>query len=451
MPPSLLEPIGGPAPEDEAAFLDYAADLIRQFGLLMSLFMAAATLLWWPLDLVVQSSSEHIAAFARLRGSAITIEVVAAVGFLSLRRSSYGLCLAWGVLAYSALLASFGLNLGRLGQLDLLADAYLGAVPLALVPVSLRMRVPMTLFVTGVLPAAYFLPWSGNIDAPGAWSQLSFLAFAVLLTTALGEIWHRTLRRAFFQQRALDGANSALAQLTDSLSAQVAEKTKALRGLARHLEQVQEAERRRIARDLHDDLGQELTAIRYTLARVERRIGDGDEELMELLSDLGALTEGTTDTVRSFITELRPRILDDLGLLAASEWLCERTRRVGGVQCALDIDADFPREVDEMDAETALVLFRVLQEGTTNALKHAAATSVRLGLRRHEGGWAVEVEDDGRGFDPSAETEGFGLLGLEERLRGLDGQLGVTSEPGRGTRIVASLPARPAAMQERSA
>lgn len=439
MLPSLFRAMSGLGPDDEAAFDRHAGELARDLGVLMAVFMLVATVGWWPLDALVQSEPRYVEVFAGLRQWALGIELLALGIMFGLRPR--GRAALWaGAVLYALLLGSFGHHLGRLGAVDYLADAYIGIVPVAWLPVRLRARIAATFAIGGALGFGFFGLHPENLALPSAWAQLSFLVFAILFTITLGELVFRVLRRAFFQQRALNRANEALSALTDSLSQRVAEKTAALRGLAVHLDAVQERERRRIARDLHDDLGQSLTAMRYTIARLEARLRSDPASASPLVEDLSALVDGTSETVRGFLTELRPRVLDDLGLVAAAEWLCDRISTGSGIECRLDVGADFPDGVELPGADAALVLFRALQEATTNALKHGRAGRIEVRLRADADTLSVEVEDDGAGFDPEAPTHGFGLLGLRERVRASGGALALDAAPGRGTRLTVSLP-----------
>jgi signal transduction histidine kinase len=356
------------------------------------------------------------------------------------------------------LLFAMGSALGSLGDRGepWLANAWLGVVPSAFIPLRFGPRVLATTCIAAALPAGFFLPHmdvAGTV--PTALGQLSFGGFAVVFTVVAGEIWYRVTRTAFFERRALDVANGQLAAMTDSLSELVRERTRELQELARHLSEVQEAERRQIARDLHDDLGQTLTAMRYTVARLEARIGAAssgrgrpeDAEVEALVEDLSALLDGTATTIRDVVSMLRPRILDDLGAEAAAEWLCERVATTAGVRCALSTEqAEASAGVDgwtDLSPEARLVAFRALQEATTNALKHGAAEVIDVSLRLTPDAVELQVADDGAGFDPSAPTVGFGLLGLRERVRDAGGALSVTSQPGAGTRVAVTLPRRP--------
>lgn len=441
----LLQPIRGLGPEDEAAFDAYASELTWQLGVLTATLMIVFIVAWWPLDAYVKPDERYEEAFAALRWRALAVDLVglaALAGSKWVRHHS----LVVAPVLYGAFLASMGYSLGALGGPDLswLADAWLGIVPVAFIPLRWGPRLLATSLIGATLPAAFFLPFPENLQAPALAGQLSFCVFAVLFTVAIGELMFRVIRREFFQKRELDRVNAELSALTGSLSQRVAEKTRELRSLARHLDAALESERRRIARDLHDDLGQNLTAMRYALARLDDRLPERPEAVGELIEDLSALVDGTSATVRGFLTELRPRVLDDYGLAAAAEWLCEHVRATGAAACTLVVDPAFPDGDGRPEPETALALFRVVQEATTNALKHAGASAIEVALAVEGDAYTVRIGDDGVGFDPTAAPTGFGLLGLRERLHARGGELRVESSPRTGTRVTASLPAAPA-------
>lgn len=433
--PPMLRPV--PAdPEDECAFDAYAIALTRQLGLLTSVVMMVFTAGWWLLDPLVMPDERNLEVFAWLRIRALVVEVLALGIFLWVPMRGVS-AFFWATLTYALLLATFGYSLGELGGPDLswLANAYLGIVPIALMPVRLPGRVIATSVLALALLGAFLLPFPENRELPRVAGQVSFAVFAVLLTVVLGELSLRVMRRAFFERQSAARANERLASLTDSLATTVAERTRDLRALALHLDQVQESERRRIARDLHDDLGQTLTAMRYTLARLEDRTRKTQVE--PLVEDLTALLDGTTTTVRGFLSTLRPRILEDLGLVAASEWLRDKVR-AAGLACELEVSPEFAS--DKLSPEIELVLFRLLQEATTNTLKHAEAKTVKMELALDGERALARVSDDGRGFDAGQASTGFGLLGLSERLKAGGGELQIESRSGSGTSVTARLP-----------
>lgn len=449
MAPALFRREAVRSPEDETAFDAYAAVVGGQYAVFASAVLLFGTLAWWPLDAVVWPESRYATAFAWLRVRASIVELLSlAIFTASARARRHSLVVAPAM--YVLFVISIGYSLGELGGPDLtwLADGALAILPPVLLPLRLRARLVVTGSVAAALLASFFLPFPVNRAVPTAWAQVAFLAFASLTSVLAGELATRLTRQTFFQKRELDVASAALARLTDDLSLRVAEQTQELRDLAIHLERAQESERRRIARELHDDFGQRLTAMRLTLARVERRVGERDDDLPELLNDLSALVDGASGATRDFVSELRPRVLDDYGLVAAVEWLCDRVRTREGMQCRLTVSPGFPDGVARPDPESALCLFRVTQEATTNALKHARASALDVSLSVEGEVYSVTVRDDGVGFDPDAQAQGFGLLGLRERLRAVDGTLALDAHPGRGTRVTASLRAAPTAPEE---
>lgn len=453
--PPHLRPSVGRAPSDEAAFAAFAADLTHQLGVLAAGAMLAATLLWWPLDRWVMPDARHVEAFARLRWGAAVIELGAIVVLLSVTPRP-GRSTAIAATLYALLMADFGYALGTLRPLDptapgaswshlaWFANASMGMMPLMFLPMRLRTRVVVTTAAALALALAFFAPFPTNLQAPGAWGQWTFLAFAVGFSMFGGELWQHLTRWTFFERRALDRANEDLAQLSRSLSDQVAERTGKLRALARHLDHVQESERRRIAHDLHDDLGQHLTAMRYALVRLHEQI-PGDAGGAEMVEDLSALLEGTTRSMHAVVSRLRPRVLDDLGLGPALEWLCEDIEARTGVPCTLTLGEGLTAPRERLSPAVELLLFRAVQESATNALKHASPTRLVVEVAMDADGVCATVTDDGRGFDTTAATAGFGLLGLTERVSDLHGTLTVRSAHGEGTTVRAFVPTARAA------
>jgi PAS domain S-box-containing protein len=209
-----------------------------------------------------------------------------------------------------------------------------------------------------------------------------------------------------------------------------------LRGLSQQLVDIQEQERRRIARELHDEIGQGLTALRLALENmlVEHRLSD-DSRLKEALATTGDLVQG----VRRIAFDLRPPMLDDLGLLSALLWLFDRRRAQTGVDVQFKhsgLNARLPPDV-----ETAV--FRICQEALTNVIRHAGVTQARVAVWVTEDSVVLRVEDQGRGFDTAATGKsgrGAGLLGMQERAALLGGTLTIDTALGAGSTITAELP-----------
>lgn len=425
----------------EQAFLGHTAKLARSRALVTSALIASCLVLWWPLDGLLMPDEAHIQAFFQLRASALGVVSVSWLCFWLTRPvRTWTAVLAAGF--YALFMVCVGLALGRLGVTSWLGDAFIGLLPMALLPMDLRTRGLANTGLGLALLGGYFLPYPDNLEAPGAWGQISFAVFAVLAALAAGEISQRNLRQTFFSQRELERVNAQLADLTITLEQQVAQRTEELRALTQHTHSLQEAERRRLARDLHDDLGQHLTAMRYAVSRLEQSVeaeAPSDDTLM-LIEDLDALLEGTHSTMHGVISRLRPRILDDLGLEAALEWLCEQTQANTGVPCRLEVDEAFGAHGASLSPQQALVLFRAAQEAITNALKHAAPSLITVRLGATAATAQVAVCDDGCGFEVRAPTGGFGLLGLHERARGGGGELTLLSTPGGGATLRVVLP-----------
>ncbi|MFC0678932.1 sensor histidine kinase [Lysobacter korlensis] len=211
------------------------------------------------------------------------------------------------------------------------------------------------------------------------------------------------------------------------------------RRLGRAVWRVQEDERRRLARELHDGVGQNLTALKHRLSQLDDALpAEGParahlEAAMSLCSD-------TLDDTRNLSRLLRPPILDDLGLEAALRWLARSLGEASGLDITLDL-----QPLPPLDGELQTLLFRVAQEALNNAVKHAAAQTVIVRLVAREGMLQLQVADDGRGCEPARalQSGGSGLGGMRERLRLYDGRLELHSAPGEGTRVRALVPLAP--------
>jgi signal transduction histidine kinase len=196
----------------------------------------------------------------------------------------------------------------------------------------------------------------------------------------------------------------------------------------------QELERRRLARELHDETGQALTSILLGLKAVEE--AQSDDELRAAGAELRELIVATLQDVRRLAVQLRPTALDDFGLVAAVERLARTISDATGI--AVDVESRLgPERLPEVVETT---LYRIVQEALTNVVKHAQARSVTVLLVRRDGMMTAMIEDDGRGFDPDElRDEGLGFLGMRERVALLDGRLTIESSPGAGTTLVAEV------------
>ena len=217
--------------------------------------------------------------------------------------------------------------------------------------------------------------------------------------------------------------------------------TRDLQHLSAKLLNAQEEERRNIARELHDEVGQALTAIKVELAVAQRAI-DGAGGAANALEDVRSIADGVLHTVRDLSHLLHPALLDDLGLAAATEWYLKGFGKRHGVRAHLLHD----RMDERLAPETEAAVYRIIQEALTNVAKHAKATSCRVYLQRLTNTLLVTIEDDGVGFDladtRSADgTHGLGLVGIRERAAQLHGTVRLESGQGKGTRLTVEVPA----------
>lgn len=197
----------------------------------------------------------------------------------------------------------------------------------------------------------------------------------------------------------------------------------------------QELERRRLARELHDETGQALTSILLGLRAVEE--SEGTDEMRRAASDLRELVVATLQDVRRLAVQLRPKALDDFGLGPALERLAQTFAEA--TEMRVDVEARLGDE--RLPPEVETTLYRIVQEALTNIVKHAEATNVSILLLRRQAMATVVIEDDGKGFDPgNVQEEAVGLLGMQERVELHDGRLTVESVPGSGTTLVAEVP-----------
>ncbi|MDE3153559.1 MAG: sensor histidine kinase [Acidobacteriota bacterium] len=217
----------------------------------------------------------------------------------------------------------------------------------------------------------------------------------------------------------------------------------ALRRLSRRLTVVREDERTRLSRALHDELGQMLTSLKLDLtwlaAEVTRREAHPPLPLINRLQSIVGLVDVTIGTVRRISRDLRPPVLDHLGLAEAIKWEATTFEARTGIRCRLNAPA---REVP-VAQDAATVLFRILQEALTNVARHSHAGAVRIELARGRRHLRLEVRDNGRGMTEAeaADPQGLGLLGMRERALSVGGEVKVHGAPGRGTVVTVRVPA----------
>ncbi|MBN1152524.1 MAG: GAF domain-containing protein [Dehalococcoidia bacterium] len=211
-----------------------------------------------------------------------------------------------------------------------------------------------------------------------------------------------------------------------------------LRELAIHQESVREDERAGIARELHDELGQLLTALRIDLTWLKSHIPDTTPQQSHLrLTEMISLTDTAVSAVQRMSSQLSPGILDDLGLVAALEWLARDFQQRSGIRCPTDVDSTL-----DVSGHRATVLFRICQESLTNVVRHSGASEVTVSLSRRDSEIVLVVSDNGRGITPEQmeDPRSYGVMGMRERARALGGRVVIHGVPGEGTSVEAALP-----------
>jgi signal transduction histidine kinase len=248
----------------------------------------------------------------------------------------------------------------------------------------------------------------------------------------------------------LRASREEIAAWNRELEDRVASRTRALSAAHAHrrrlLERIvvaQEDERRRIARELHDEIGQGLTALVLQLGAAEGALAPDAGAVRSQLEAIRGQTSDMIENVRRLMLDLRPAVLDDLGLVPAVRWCAEAHLAPAGIDWRVAVSGLGER--DRLPRRVELVAFRLAQEAITNVIRHADARHVAISLARAGSSLEIAVDDDGRGFDGDAaagpgERRGWGLAGMQERVALLGGTLSVTSQPQRGTRVSATIP-----------
>ncbi|WP_158597963.1 MEDS domain-containing protein [Noviherbaspirillum saxi] len=213
-----------------------------------------------------------------------------------------------------------------------------------------------------------------------------------------------------------------------------------LRRLTAHQQKLKEEERKRIAREIHDELGGVLTGLKAYLTVAIQNAEDAGMAPDKLLIEASHFIDGAVESVRRIISDLRPSVLDQLGVWAAIEWYADRIATQTGLSCQCMITrtaADI-----ELDTERSTMLFRIVQEALTNVIRHANASEVRIGVGYQDNCIIIEVEDDGKGIDTDnfPQRESWGIRGMYERVRYFGGEFVITGMPGQGTILMLKLP-----------
>lgn len=245
--------------------------------------------------------------------------------------------------------------------------------------------------------------------------------------------WDDTLRWIFFV-----GEGSFVSWITEKLRLATAElnhSREELRELTRHQQTLREEEQKRIAREIHDELGQMLTGLKLDIHMMKKKVGAG---MPTDLDELSSRVDDTIGSVRRIASELRPSILDDFGLIPAIEWQAGEFEAKAGIDCAF-VCTD---ESVHLDPEAEAAVFRIVQEALTNVARHSDASAVCVTVENSDGHLNVMIEDDGRGFDPQhlTKTRSLGILGMRERARLIGASLDIRSRDHSGTVVALTVP-----------
>jgi signal transduction histidine kinase len=241
--------------------------------------------------------------------------------------------------------------------------------------------------------------------------------------------------------RTFNAMSVKIREAHDSLEKQVTETgqmNEQLRELSAYLQNIREEERMHIAREMHDELGQLLTGFKMDVVSVKRKLGQPiDPQILKRLETMESTSDEAIRFVRKLSAELRPSLLDDLGLIAALEWHCQEFERRYGIRTV------FQSEMTEVGISTikGTGLFRIFQESLTNIARHSQAQQVKATLNMNSSVLSLTITDDGKGFNPNDKSKTLGLLGMKERAIMIGGELNIYSGNGRGTTITVTIPA----------
>ena len=275
-----------------------------------------------------------------------------------------------------------------------------------------------------------------------AWFRATVVAVLLLLILATHRIRLGALQKRTEELERLKDQRELALHRAEQSQDQLAEAYDDLRRLTQRLESAKEEERLAISRELHDELGQSLTAAKLGLQMLKgRQLGDAERKR---LADTVSMIDAMIGQVRDISLSLRPPLLDQAGLVPALEQLLDTLADRSGVSIELDASP----EISPESPEVRIALFRIVQEAVSNALRHSGAGRILVSLREQDSGISLRIEDDGVGFDPGSvrertrRGEHLGMIGMAERVRGVGGRFAVQADKGAGSRIDAWLPSR---------
>ena len=274
---------------------------------------------------------------------------------------------------------------------------------------------------------------------------LARVGMHVTLREMQRELWEKNgrLKQEIIEheraERQLREYRDQLEELVSQRTAELTASNARLQKLGAHQEAVREAERTRISRELHDELGQMLTTLKMDAAWLKKRLPEGEEPLLEKAATMLDLMDATIQTVQRISRDLRPGMLDELGLAAAIEWKTQDFQHRAEMECELVSGSD---EDFDLHPDLSIVIFRIFQEVLTNIARHARATKVRVRLMRQDDRLELTVSDNGVGIgaDRIEASDSFGLMGIQERLYPWRGIFKIEGAPDAGTTVTVVVP-----------
>lgn len=312
--------------------------------------------------------------------------------------------------------------------------AFMTPIFSVLLLVPLRARIGMaTSFTAGIIGTWIAHPLT-RLDAPGATAAISYLVFTTCMAIFIGHLLYVQVQRSFHLGRRVELQRVDLANLAARLEERVQEQTEVIRDLSARAAEVRAEQRLELARELHDGLGQELTSMRLFVDLGIRL--HNDRAVLDSFTSLAQQIHRIQGSLRQVLVSLSPQPMEDGSLVESLAVLVGELERRSGLECRF-----VHRHVaDGLAPSVSLALFRIAQEGLTNALRHARARRLELRLELRGEEIALEVHDDGRGIDPAEIGRGYGTRGIQERASALGGRATWTVD--HGTQLLVTLPLR---------
>jgi signal transduction histidine kinase len=426
----------GLAPAREALFRDYARRLTITGLRVMAVVMFVLTVLAWPTDWLIFESGSH--AMQAIFSWRLWVIGSSVFGFLMLSASRFfssrPFCAA--LIFVGVPIAASGYLMGSIGGAA--SPSTYGIYTIPLLTVLLVARLPVRIAVTTLFVVAYHVAYyaanPAHFGDSSSGTLIVWSCASAIAAIAAGHEVYLLLYANFFQRQKLD-------TFSTELKIQVAEQTAEIREMATGLSTVQEQERARIARDLHDELGQKLVGLAMELQWVKKKLvvqiepsAPASQGLQRALEQV----DGIHSSIDDILNALRPRALTELGLDSALSKMVQEVAEKNGFKAVVEIEIN----LEALSETASVVLFRIVQELVTNVARHAQATRAVVVISSAGDGILLSVSDDGVGFQVHATGEKgrMGLVGIVERSHLLGGTCEIDSNPGTGTRITILFP-----------